>query len=158
VVDELRHEFANLKRFATLSPMPGFRSWLDAVLADGGGGLLAPEGAKVLIDLLDQSWPDNPDQAEALRAPLMRLGAHYLIKEKRGAGARDPVENFHLTNGARLERINWLADTSAKGLRQSAGLMVNYLYRLKDIEANHEAYSENGRIVASGQARNLLKS
>jgi malonyl-CoA decarboxylase len=79
----------------------------------------------------------------------MQLAAHYLLEAKRGKRAFDPVAHFHLSNGARLERINWLADTSAKGMRESAGMMVNYLYRLDQIDDNQAAYTLDGRIVAS---------
>jgi malonyl-CoA decarboxylase len=70
----------------------------------------------------------------------------------------DPVARFHLGNGARLERINWLGDTSPKGFRESAGIMVNYLYDLDEIEENHEAYANQREIVASAAARKLLKA
>lgn len=159
VVDALRREFPNLKTFATLSPMPGFRRWLDRRLEnEDGDALLSRDNAAVLADLLDKPWPDNPEQADELRGPLLRLGAHYLIKEKRRGRALDPVANFHLTNGARLEGLNWLADTSAKGLRESAGMMVNYLYKLPAIETNHEKYSGEGRVAASARVKGLLKT
>jgi malonyl-CoA decarboxylase len=72
-----------------------------------------------------------------------------------GGGPADPVANFHLTNGARVERLNWLGDVSPKGLQQSAGIMVNYLYRLANIEANHEAYRGAGEVMASSAVRHL---
>jgi malonyl-CoA decarboxylase len=72
--------------------------------------------------------------------------------------ALDPVAHFHLSNGARVERLNWLGDLSPKGLQQSAGIMVNYLYRLGDIEANHEAYRDEGRVVASSSVRSLARA
>jgi malonyl-CoA decarboxylase len=85
----------------------------------------------------------------------MRLCAVYLIQAKSGRGrALDPVAHFHLSNGARVERLNWLADTSPKGFKQSAGLMINYLYKSSDIEANHEAYTGEGRVAASTAIRN----
>ena len=84
--------------------------------------------------------------------------ARYLVHGKRQSGAAlDSVANFHLSNGARLERINWLADVSEKGMRQSAAMMVNYLYRREDIEANHEAYSGEGKVAASATVRALAK-
>jgi malonyl-CoA decarboxylase len=94
-----------------------------------------------------------------LRDPLSRLCARYLLRERTSSGrALDPVAHFHLSNGARVERLNWLGDTSSKGLQQSAGIMVNYLYRLADIEANHEAYRGEGRVVAAGAIRNLVRA
>ncbi|PZP53944.1 MAG: hypothetical protein DI596_13075, partial [Azospira oryzae] len=94
---------------------------------------------------------------DALRVPLIRLCARYLVEAKEGGRPLDPVARFHLGNGARLERINWLADTSPKGMRQSLGLMVNYLYDLKDIEDNHERYARSGEVVVSGAVKSLLK-
>ena len=70
----------------------------------------------------------------------------------------DAVARFHLGNGARLERINWLGDCSARGMRESAGLMVNYLYDLDEIEKNHEAYANHGKIAAPSAVRRLLKA
>ena len=91
--------------------------------------------------------------------PLLRLGARYLLQARAPSGrARDPVAHFHLSNGARVEQLNWLGDVSEKGLQQSAGMMVNYLYRLGDIEANHEAYRDEGQVAASAAVRNLARS
>ncbi|MGH6954004.1 MAG: malonyl-CoA decarboxylase domain-containing protein, partial [Alphaproteobacteria bacterium] len=102
-------------------------------------------------------WHEDEGQARALGRPVMRLCAHYLLEARRSGGqALDPVAHFHLSNGARIERLNWLADGSAKGLRASAGLMVNYLYRESDIEANHEAYTASGKIAASSTVRGLI--
>jgi len=172
VVDSLSHEFPNLKTFATLSPIPGFRAWLDDKLKEGEAGLLTANehrllaglagrtgGAKgILKAMLDTPWVDEPGTAEALKAPLTRLCARYLTEKKEGAGrALDPVAHFHLSNGARMERLNWLADLSPKGLAQSAGMMINYLYKLADIEANHEAYTGQGKIVVSSAIKALAK-
>jgi malonyl-CoA decarboxylase len=103
-------------------------------------------------------WYEDLAVAQALKAPMLRLAARYLINEKTPRGrALDGVAHFHLSNGARLERINWLGDLSPKGLQQSAGLMINYLYRLEDIEENHEAYTGEGRVTASQPVLRLLK-
>ena len=99
----------------------------------------------------------NQDVANALKSPLMRLGATYLLKERDNGRALDRVANFHLSNGARVERVNWLADISTKGLEQSAGLMVNYLYELGDIEGNHESYRASGNAKASPEMLALLE-
>jgi malonyl-CoA decarboxylase len=87
----------------------------------------------------------------------MRLCVHYLVHEKTGSHARDRVAHFHLSNGARIERINWLADISPKGIHESSGLMVNYRYKEKDIEANHESYRANGEASISASVRKLLQ-
>jgi malonyl-CoA decarboxylase len=90
--------------------------------------------------------------------PVEALGARYLVEAKREDGkALDPVANFHLSNGARVERLNWLGDTSKNGLKQSCGLMVNYQYRLADIETNHEAYEGEGKVAFSSAVAALLK-
>ena len=92
---------------------------------------------------------------KALRPILSRLAARYLTTDENGR-ALDRVAHFHLGNGAVVERLNWLADTSANGLRQSYAMMVNYRYKLADVDANHEAYA-SGKIVASREVRALAK-
>jgi len=87
----------------------------------------------------------------------MRLCARYLLQERRDGQAHDRVAHFHLTNGARVERINWLGDRSAQGLARSAGMMVNYRYKLEEIERNHEAYRGEGRVTAASSVRKLLR-
>jgi malonyl-CoA decarboxylase len=152
VVDALSADFRRLRLFATLSPVPGFRRWLDTRLTEGEGLPSALAAA-----LAKRTWHRDPTTEQALRKPLLRLGARYLLEEKApDGGPRDPVARFHLGNGARLERLNWLADTSAKGIRESAGMMVNYVYRTDEIDANREAYAAGGRIVASRAIRDML--
>jgi malonyl-CoA decarboxylase len=173
VVDALASELPRLKAFATLSPIPGFRAWLSAE-AERGGLLLAAEARAVqslgadfaghgadaaLLRLLDRpDWHADSRTAATLREPLLRLAARYLLHAHVPKGrAVDPVAHFHLTNGARVERLNWLGDVSEKGLQQSAGIMVNYLYRLDHIEANHEAYRDDGQVAASSAVRNRAR-
>ena len=124
-----------------------------------GGGLDENDADRILLRLLDRpDWHQDPRVAAALKEPLLRLAARYLLHARAPSGrALDPVAHFHLSNGARVERLNWLGDVSAKGLQQSAGIMVNYLYRLGDIEANHEAYRDEGRVAASSAVRNLAR-
>jgi malonyl-CoA decarboxylase len=155
VVEELRRELPKLDTFVTLSPVPGFMQWLkqanDVPLSDEDRAVLKP---------LDESkWSDNPETIVQLRAVLEPLAAYYFLKARTSKGRLiDSVARFHLGNGARLERINWLGDLSPKGLRESAGVMVNYLYRLEDIEKNHEAYANDGEVVASSAVKKLLKN
>ena len=168
VVDALATELPRLKVFATLSPVPGFRAWLDRQSAVGSTNPLLPaeqmaiealRGTTSMDDLAALLDRSDPQIGTALRDPLLRLCARYLVHERTPAGrALDPVAHFHLSNGARVEQLNWLADTSSKGLQQSAGIMVNYLYHLSEIEANHEAYRGEGRVAASGAIRNLLRA
>jgi malonyl-CoA decarboxylase len=154
VVDDLSREFPRLKTFATLSPIPGFRDWLSQHLHQGEVSNDAKGSLKTL--LAEPEWVKEPAMVEALKGPLLRLAARYLLSARRGDGrALDPVAHFHLSNGARVERLNWLGDLSPKGVAQSCGLMVNYLYKLDGIEANHEAYSASGKVAASGEVRAL---
>jgi malonyl-CoA decarboxylase len=146
VVEELAREFRNLRTFVTLSPIPRFHEWLTLQGAPDG---VAGEPLKAMF--VNRAWSRDAGAVTTLRVPLMQLAAHYLLEAKRGRRAFDPVAHFHLSNGARLERINWLADTSAKGMREAAGMMVNYLYRLDQIDANQTAYAGEGRIVAGPQ-------
>jgi len=159
VVEELAREKPTLKTFATLSPMPGFARWLDEAMVYDETGLITPELRQTLRPLSNPRWVDNPEQVRALQAPLSMLAAHYLVVAKTADGRPvDPVARFHLGNGARLERINWLGDVSAKGLKESHGLMVNYRYDLKEFERNHEAYANEGAVATSRAVRNLLRS
>ncbi|HWY73108.1 MAG TPA: malonyl-CoA decarboxylase [Burkholderiaceae bacterium] len=142
VAEDLGREFPRLKTFATLSPVPGFRRWLTEKSVE------VPEltGLLARIDALGSL--DDGASAETQRQ-LVRLCAHYLMYAKQGRDPLDPVARFHLGNGARLERLNWLGDTSPSGMRRSAGLMVNYVYRLDEVERNHEAYAKDGQIAAA---------
>lgn len=161
VVEELRRDLPNLKTFVTLSPLPGFRPWLEAALAAGDEtvlGALTDERRAMLNEMAGSGASDQaPD--EDLKEPLRALCAHYLMREKKAARRPlDPVARFHLGNGARLERINWNADPSPNGRRQSYGLMVNYLYDLGDIEKNHEAFAASGAVAAASAVTRLLKA
>src|SRR5205814_1729804 len=124
------------------------------------GAAIDDDADHLLLRLLDrQDWHQDQRTAETLREPLLRLAARYLLHAHAPTGrAVDPVAHFHLSNGARVERLDWLGDLSAKGLQQSAGIMVNYLYRQGDIEANHEAYRAEGLVAASSTVRNLART
>jgi malonyl-CoA decarboxylase len=168
VVDDLARDLPNLKTFSTLSPIPGLRRYVERRIAAGDASVL-PAGAiewlgdeggpeRAVEHLFSRAWLNEEDRAERLSAPLLALAARYLVREKRSGGtALDPVAHFHLGNGARVERINWLGDTSANGMRQSAGMMVNYRYRLDQIERNHERYSATGEASVSSAVAGLLK-
>src|SRR5437868_10701670 len=152
VVEELRRELPKLENFVTLSPVPEIGRWLKQ--ADD----VTDEDRPLLENLEKPDWFTNPELAAQLRSVLEPLAAHYFLKARTPKGRLiDSVARFHLGNGARLERINWLGDVSPKGLRESAGIMVNYLYRLEDIEKNHEAYANQGEIAASQAVRRLLR-
>ncbi|KAL2341323.1 hypothetical protein Fmac_009263 [Flemingia macrophylla] len=211
VVTQVKREMPHISIFATLSPIPGFISWLlsklasQTVVAEGDNlsqlkaegssstfyenilkpreeealmslpklnkdlcglnslleygleGLLrdiamGKNGMDVMFDLLTSTsykWIHSPELLSVLKPPLMRLCARYLLQEKKRGKALDSVANFHLQNGAMVERINWMADLSEKGLSQSGGMMVNYVYRLDHIEEYAHSYFSNGEIHAS---------
>jgi malonyl-CoA decarboxylase len=155
VVEELRRELPKLENFVTLSPVPGFMQWLKQA-----GDVPVSDEERALLDQVDNpEWFENAELAAQLRAVVEPLAAHYFLKARTPKGRLiDSVARFHLGNGARLERINWFGDLSAKGSRESASIMVNYLYRLEDIEKNHEAYANQGEIVASSAVKKLLKN
>jgi malonyl-CoA decarboxylase len=158
VVEDLLKEQPSLKTFVTLSPVPNFADWVRATLDDAKSNLATAEERQQLEVLRDPHWPDLEHAAEPAKPLLLRLAAHYFLLAKAGDGKPvDPVARFHLGNGARLERINWLGDASAKGLSEAYGLMVNYRYEIKDIEKNHEAYANEGLVAASKQVHGLLK-
>jgi malonyl-CoA decarboxylase len=127
-------------------------------MADEGSALLtATERARLHV-LGDPAWVDTA-AAEPLKPLLLRLAADYFLNAKTGDGYPvDAVARFHLGNGARLERINWQGDISAKGLREAHGLMCNYRYELKDIERNHESYENEGMVAASRHVHALLRA
>ena len=151
VVHELGREFPRLKTFATLSPVPGFRAWLAGIARDYA--VSVPDLAR----LDERDWFENPAVAERLRPPLMGLCAHYLTAVKKDDEPLDAVARFHLGNGARMEKLNWLADTSKPGMQRSAGIMVNYLYRLADVEKNHEAFVREHEVAASHELKKLAR-
>lgn len=157
VVDDLRRDLPGLKNFVTLSPVPGFARWLAKVRASATHQFL-PEAVRETLTLLDDpNWPDNEHAATEVERVLLPLAARYFLIERTPEGRPvDPVARFHLGNGARLERLNFLGDRSAKALQQAQGMMVNYFYKLDDIVANHEALAQRGEVIASPAVRNLL--
>ena len=156
VVMELRRDFPGLKQFVTLSPIPGFRAWLERELKKPELTLLSEPQRQLLREQLPKEWQRNPALAEQMRELLMPLCAIYLAHARRGEQPLDAVERFHLSNGARIERLNWLGDTSGKGFAQSCGMLVNYRYVLQEVEANHEAYINAHSVVTSNGFRKLL--
>jgi malonyl-CoA decarboxylase len=149
-VEDLRRDFRRLRTFATLSPVPGFVSWLTTFTR-------SPQLSEVLYRLGKKEMVADISGSEHLRREVMALCAHYLLTAKRGTEPLDSVARFHLTNGARLERVNWMGDTSGTGLRQSLGLTANYVYRLAEVERNHEAYAKTGKVVASHDIETLAR-
>lgn len=158
VAEDLKREFPHLRTFATLSPIPGFRRWLGKPetqlrLAMG----TEAEARLALLAAIDEPGWHSREVPEPLQKLLLRLCAWYLLHAKQGAEPFDAVSRFHLGNGAALERLNWLSDTSDSGMARSAGMMVNYVYRLEDVERNHERYFADHAVVASRAVAKLAR-
>ncbi|MEE8535585.1 MAG: malonyl-CoA decarboxylase [Kiloniellales bacterium] len=172
VVAQLSHDLPQIKTFATLSPLPGFAHWLEVASAEELAPGIGEEERRKLRALAGEDdlhaalaallsrpdWARDKEVAGALRLPIMRLCARYLMTTRDDGRPIDSVARFHLKNGARMERINWLGDTSASGMRRSFGLMANYRYLRDDIEKNHETYMATGKIARSGELKTLLKA
>jgi malonyl-CoA decarboxylase len=159
VVEEVRREMPRLSTFVTLSPAPNFAGWLKRERATEASVALSEEDLAALTALDRPDWWRDEDTAEAVREPLLRAAAWYYLRARTPHGTPlDSVARFHLGNGARLERINLIADTSERALRQSQGLMVNYLYDLDHIEKNHEAYAQQRAVVAASAITKLVKA
>ncbi|CAI9086833.1 OLC1v1020753C2 [Oldenlandia corymbosa var. corymbosa] len=184
VIDVVKKDMPNICMFATLSPIPGYMQWLLSKLASAERSvstfkenLLNPEEEKAILDasmefnsgksamevmqyLLTSKpykWSKSPELISVLRTSLLRLCARYLLQEKKRGKALDSVANFHLQNGAMIGRLNWMADRSEKGLTQSGGIMVNYIYRVENIEENAQSYYSKGQIPASSEVSVFLK-
>ena len=159
VVEEISREMPRLSTFVTLSPVAGFAAWLKREREFETSVVLSAEDKTVLTALDQDGWWTEPETAERLHDPVMRAAAWYFLRARSPRGLPlDPVARFHLGNGARLERIDYLADTSDKAIAQGCGLMVNYLYDLDDIEKNHEAYAEGRTVVASNTVQRFLRA
>ncbi len=159
VVEEVSRELPKLATYVTLSPVVGFAAWLKRERALESSMALSEGDRAVLAALDGPGWWSDAEKAEQLREPMMRAAAWYFLRARTSRGLPvDPVARFHLGNGARLERVNWLADTSDKALAQGDGLMVNYLYDLDEIEKNHEAYAEGRTVVASTNVQRYLRA
>jgi malonyl-CoA decarboxylase len=170
VVEELKREFPGLRTFATLSPIPGFVRWLNSddaarmVFSPAlrtklkKAGLDATQAQALWKAIGAENWSADARRHALLQEPLLGACAHYLTQVRQGLRPLDPVARFHLDNGARIQRLNWLADISPKGLRQSAGVMVNYLYDPSEIEDNHEAYRLHGKVALAPDVRRLLRA
>ena len=154
VAEELRREFPHLRRFATLSPIPGFRRWLEQKRSE------RPIELAALARLEQPDWHVG-EISDSLQRTLLRLCAYYLLNARQGevreSEPLDPVARFHLGNGAVLERLNWMGDISENGIQRSAGLMVNYIYWLNELERNHERYWRESVIAASPQVEKLAR-
>jgi len=159
VADELARELPRIRTFSTLSPIPGFRRWLDAALAGKQADVPIDDFVRGQVAKLDDpDWHLDTAVAAELEPLLLQLCARYFLDAKKDGHPVDPVARFHLRNGARLERINWLGDSSPRGINQSAGMLVNYVYDPKSVTQNHEAYVNDGEIVASATVVQLLKT
>ncbi len=158
VAEELKRGIPSLRTFVTLSPVPGFTAWLKSEKAAANPSFLRASDRKAAAILEQADWSSDAGAVKRVRPFLHAAVAHYFLNAKTEAGKPvDAVARFHLGNGASLERIDWMGDTSRKGIKQSAGFMVNYRYDLADVESNHEAYARRGEVVASAAVRSLLR-
>jgi malonyl-CoA decarboxylase len=158
VVEDLTRAIPSLKTFVTLSPVPGFSTWLLRAKASNLFTYFDATELAILDNLSDPDWIEDNEFVEAMRPVLLSAAAHYFLAAKNINGRPiDPVARFHLGNGARLERINWLGNTSPRGMKEAHGLMVNYRYDLRDIERNHELFANSGVIAASKTVRSYLR-
>lgn len=155
VADELESAYSGLATFATLSPVPGFRAWVMSLAPAGTGGALSAKAALALAGLERSGWRGEVEKSDELKRELLPLCAYYLLRVKRGGEPADPVARFHLRNGACLERINWLSDTSVVGMRRAAGLMVNYLYRRNNPRCRYDAATRMQNMSASPRVERL---
>jgi malonyl-CoA decarboxylase len=159
VAEEIARETPKLSTFVTLSPAPNFAEWLKQERGNEQSQVLSAEDRAALANLDTPGWWQAEATREPVKEPLIRAAAwYYLHARTRGGSPIDAVARFHLGNGARLERLNWLADTSVRAIAQACGLMVNYLYDLEDIEENHEAYAQQRTVVASKAVTSLSKA
>ena len=160
VVALLQKDLPQIKQFSTLSPIPGFRSWLHSLSEDSE---LLSECSLQLKALCQAKETPKAAELSALSTKeqdsLLALVANYLALQKRShaLSAKDSVAHFHLGNGSMIAQLNWLANTTENGLAQSFGLMVNYLYDLKKIEENINQYNTKGYAAHSSAIRKLLK-
>jgi malonyl-CoA decarboxylase len=158
VVEDINREMPKLATFVTLSPVVNFGSWLKRERAAESSSAINEADKTVLAAIDNPNWWQDAATAERVKDPLMRAAAWYYLRGRNPRGAPvDAVARFHLGNGARLERINWLGDTSDKAMKQGLGFMVNYLYDLDDIEKNHEAFAESRTVVAAAGVQRLLR-
>jgi malonyl-CoA decarboxylase len=157
VAEEVGKELPRLKKFATVSPVPDLRQWLRENINSLKDNPAYAKLADSIARLEEPSWLEDKQLCAELQRDLIPLCAYYLVRAKQGKEPRDPVARFHLRNGARLERINWLGDTSAIGMQRSAGIMANYVYKLGDVERNHESYIKDFKVNASREVEMLAK-
>jgi len=159
VVEEIARENKRLTTFVTLSPVPNFAQWLNRERLAPASSVLSADDRNALSGLDRPAWWQDQTTREEVEEPMMRAAAWYFLHAKtRSAMPADSVARFHLGNGARLDRLNWLADTSERAMARSHGLMVNYLYDPDEIEKNHEAYAQQRTVTASSAVTRLART
>lgn len=159
VVEEVSREMPRISTFVTLSPAPNFAGWLKRERGNEASLALDPDDREALSALDHPDWWRDPATVARLREPFLRAAAWYFLRARNSRGLPvDAVARFHLGNGARLERLDWLGDVSERALAQSHGLMVNYLYDLDYIEQNHEAYAQQHAVVAASAVSRLVRT
>ncbi len=157
VVKEIASELPAIKKYSTLSPIPGFAVWLLNELSKQNSEFISEKEREILKIVNEKNWHADTKKCKRLKKPLVKACANYLLNVKKFEKPINSVAKFHFGNGAQLYRINWMGNTSAHGISESFGLMVNYLYDLKQIESNHEAYVQDGTLAISKTIRSVLK-
>ncbi|MDR0454219.1 MAG: malonyl-CoA decarboxylase [Deferribacteraceae bacterium] len=171
VIDSMSRDFPKIKNFATLSPIPGLIKWMENNPEELTGacypsdwkylakaGVTSPQ-SPIFRDIVKnpQKYFDNTELITALKTPLIRTAAKFLTTLHADGRPIDFVARFHLGNGARVEKLNWMADNSPKGVSQSLGLMVNYLYDISKLEKNIEKFTVEGKISASSAIKEMTE-
>lgn len=156
VATELAEELPAIKTYSTLSPVPGFADWLKEELQSDSSDIIPDSDKDVLKLLEDPEWFTDEEKRKNFKKPVISACANYLVGVKKNGYPVNPVAKFHFGNGAKLYRINWMGNTSEHGIAESFGLMVNYLYDLKNIESNHEAYVQRGELAISKSIRKKI--
>lgn len=156
VVTELALELPSIKTYSTLSPVTGFAQWLRGEMKSDESEILTQKEKEILSLIEYSDWHHDKEKFDMLQKPLIKACANYLVNVKEYGKPINAVARFHFGNGASLHRINWMGDTSKNGLEEYLGLMVNYLYDPRNIESNHEAYVQQGKLAVSKSIRAIL--
>lgn len=154
VVAEVQTNLPDIQVFSTLSPMPGFHGWVDQLIDDDA--LRGDEAASIKTIASTDSWWTDTELVKRVEPAMMGLAARYLITERANGRVVDSVARFHLSNGARVERLLFLANPTARGQERGLGMMVNYRYLPKDLDANQRAYLNRDEVIASDAVQDLL--
>ena len=157
VVYEIQEELPHIKNFGTLSPIPGFADWFTYLENGKIKNILGKQKDQDVFFLKSQDLKIGDSRIIKNKEAIMKLVAHYIINEKNQQGLPiNDVSRFHLGNGAIVDDVIINANVSEVGFKRSFGIMVNYLYELKNIEKNHEDYINNKKVIFSDKLKKYL--